>query len=151
MATEVDELIDWIDNRGLEWDVYRTHDRRWMVRIKDGYWAEYSNPSLWAALKWANEVVFLPLVPPRPRIRSYEIRRASSNNWQIFSGGYARWATKTRKAAQESIATMEQRERDEFNQWQQRFGQLVQTGEPGVDFWWADHSGRPITEERRQP
>lgn len=137
-----DKLVAQIEARGLKWDVYRMDRGGWLVKVEDGYWRSHTDDSLIAALAWAVDVQFLPLVPLRPSVRSYEVRKAGGGRWQIFSGGFVQWESKTKKAALEAIEKAEQRERDAFEEWTRRYAPVVANGEAGVDFYWDDPSGR---------
>lgn len=151
MTADVDDLIARIDARGMCWDLYRTYDKRWLCRVEGEYRLECADRSLTAVLAWAVDAQFMPVVPRRPpEVGHYRLVRAESGSqrWIVYAtGGVVSARFTTKRAGQERIDKEISRQAEAIRAWSERWSRLVESGTEGVDFYWADLSGQPLTVE----
>lgn len=137
----VEPLVARIEERKLHWNCHRTAMGQWYVEIRDSgdNRLEHLDDSLTAALTWALDAAFLPVVPRKPRVGLYEVRRSedSTLRWHVYESGSFDRRFPTRKAAEAFVERATERSRATVVDWNQQWATLVETGTPDVDFRWA--------------
>lgn len=131
--SEVDALINALDvrcdDKGWRWDLYRTHDRRWVGKISDSSdETTVSSPSMVGALEALLTVRPTIKVPPRPEpLGHVEIRKISSSKWAASTGGGRDTLVirPTRREAEGVVEHLRRLREEEIARWDARWAELV--------------------------
>lgn len=131
--------LDSLHINGIRWDVWRTSEKLWLVKIAKGEQSKTFNEfRLFDALKKAVEWKFLPAIPRLPRVylRSGFAIYKQGRSWCCryvdfdFVG-----ELKTRKEAEALADSISERSAKAMDNWIEKFGWARDKTE-GVDFIW---------------
>lgn len=151
LPSPVDLAVETLDQRGEKWDLYRCHDKDWIVLLggnlggpvtPDRNSRTVRGKTILGALEAAVASVPLPVVPrkPEPWAATLEVRKSGSK-WGIYDPSTQRTMAgdmKTKTIAQTNLATWVTREAETLAAWEAEYGPIVASGTPEVDFRWAD-------------
>jgi hypothetical protein len=143
LAYDVDAIAKRLDEKDPRWSLYRTHDQRWGVQIRNERETEtFCGEHLATVLQQAFEWKFLELAPRQPEVMTeadFRVVRPNDREWELQFRGryYSRF--KTKKEAQQSIEKRVAISKREFDGWESQFGWTKEKIE-GVDFRWSTKS-----------
>jgi hypothetical protein len=137
----IEAAIAMLDARGEKWDLYRCHDKDWIVNLGGGTPNQRTarGSTIQEALEAAVLSIPLPLVPRRPpEYVNLTVRKEECGKWAIFDGqSRLTGAIQTKTKAHEAAIQLETSSARGLNEWRTKYDSIVSTGREGVDFRWA--------------
>lgn len=134
------QLVGELDDKFTRWDLWRTSDKRWVVKIEQStQQATFDSADMAKAMANALQWRALPLAPRPQRRMTIERFEPKKNGsyWELyydsqFMGG----GIKTKREAMECAAKCVERSNIGADEWEANYS-WTETQTEGVDFRWA--------------
>ena len=135
----VEQLAKELDGKG-RWDLWRTEDHHWCVKIQMQEQTEtFKSSSLNLAMADANNWKPLPLVPRESRLLHeslFEAKKAG-NKWELYyDGSFFGGGIKTKTEALKCAERLASKSQAAAHEWSVNYGWTVAKVE-GVDFMYS--------------
>lgn len=133
------QLVQQLDDTFTRWDMYRAHDRRWIVKVEQSTQSEtFGSLDMAEAMREALSWRALPLAP-RPQRRMvvdmFEARKTGSN-WELYyDGSFMGGGIRTKRAAMECASKWAERSNVNADEWEANYS-WTESQTEGVDFRW---------------
>jgi hypothetical protein len=134
------QLVNELDNKFARWDLWRTADKRWVVKVEQAtqqetFDSEDMGEAMLNALQWRA----LPLAPrPQRRmtIEGFEVRKNGSYWALYYDGQFMGGGIKTKREAMKAADKWVERSNMSADEWDANYS-WTETQTEGVDFRWA--------------